>query len=135
MALELQVLSAIALVTGDPRQKSTYRGRGDQREVVGRATDGEGRQVSSVNAVVIADPLGVIGDAQVLLPDLQMTGLEAGAVIRVEGTIQVRLSGREFGVISAQVTGERQTPIGNYVEWAQAAASGKGKPAEIRAAS
>jgi hypothetical protein len=135
MALELQVESAIALVTGDPREKAVYQGQGEQRSKVGRATDAEGRQVSSVNAVVIADPLGVIGDAQVLLPDLQMTGLKAGAAIRLDGQIQVRLSGQQFGVITAQVTAERQTPLGNYIEWAQTAGSGKPRPAgDVKAA-
>jgi hypothetical protein len=124
------------LVTGDPREKAVYQGSGDQRSKVGRATDADGRQVSSVNAGVIADPLGVIGDAQVpLLPDLQMTGLKAGAAIRLDGWIQVRLSGQQFGVITAQVTAERQTPLGNYVEWAQTAGSGKPRPGgDVKAA-
>ena len=125
MAIELEVQSAIALVTSEPREKKTYKGRGDQREETGRATDSDGRPVSTVNAVVIAEPLGLLSDAQVSLPDVQMTGLEPGAAIRLEGRLSVRLSGRDYGAIGAAVTGERLTPIGNYVEWTLAAANGK----------
>ena len=125
MALELELNSAIALVTSEVREKKTYKGRGDQREETGRATDLDGRPVSTVNAVVIAEPLGLMPDAQVSLPDVQMTGLEPGAAIRLEGRLTVRLSGRDYGAIGAAVTGERLTPIGNYVEWTLAAANGK----------
>lgn len=132
MALELELVSAIALVTSEPREKKTYRGRGDQREETGRATDVDGRPVSTVNAVVIAEPLGLMPDAQVSLPDVQMAGLEPGAAIRLEGRLTVRLSGRDFGAIGAAVIGERLTPLGSFVEWAMAAANGK-KPVEARA--
>ena len=54
--------------------------------------------------------------------------------IKLEGRLTVRLAGRDFGVIAATVTGERITPVGNYVEWTQAAANGK-KPVEPRPAS
>ena len=48
--------------------------------------DAEGRPVSGVSAVVIAKPLGMLGDAKVLLPDMQAAGLVPGSIIRVEGT-------------------------------------------------
>ena len=131
MAIELELVSATALVIGDVREKKTYEGRGDARRETGRATDAEGRPVSAVNAVVIAEPLGLLGDAQVSLPDVQMTGLEPGAAIRLEGRLSVRLSGRDFGGIGAAVTGERLTPLGSFVEWTLAAANGK-KPTEAR---
>lgn len=128
MPLEVQVSSAAALVTGEPREKQLYEGQGESRRVRGRATDAEGRPVSGVNAVVIAEPLGLLGDAQLVLPDLQMTGMVPGAVVRIEGQIRVKLSGQQYGVINATVMGERQTPIGNYVEWTAAAVNGKQKP-------
>lgn len=131
MAIELEIQSATALVIGEVREKKIYKGRGDQRVAAGRATDSEGRPVSTVNAVVIAEPLGLLGDAQVSLPDVQMSGLEPGAAIRLEGRLSVRLSGREYGAIGAAVTGERLTPLGSFVEWTLAAANGK-KPTEAR---
>ena len=125
MAIELELVSAVALITGEVREKKIYDGRGDQRREVGRATDSDGRPVSAVNAVVISEPLGLLGDAQVSLPDVQMTGLEPGAAIRLEGRLTVRLSGREYGAIGAAVTGERLAPLGSFVEWTLAAANGK----------
>ena len=47
--------------------------------------DAAGRPVSVVTAVVIAEPIGLLPDAQVQLPDIQMTGLVPGAVVRIEG--------------------------------------------------
>jgi hypothetical protein len=132
MALELELVSAIALVTSEPREKKIYKGRGDQREESGRATDVDGRPVSTVNAVVIAEPLGLVGDAQVSLPDVQLARVEPGMAIRLEGRLSVRLSGRDFGAIGAVVSGERITPLGSFVEWTLAAANGK-KPVEARA--
>lgn len=71
MAIELQLSSSVvALVTSEPRERQVYEGRGDDRKARGRFTDGEGRPVSSVSAVVVADPLGMLGDATVQLPDL-----------------------------------------------------------------
>ena len=46
MAIELQVSSVTALVTSEPRERQIYDGRGDNRTVKGRFTDGEGRPVS-----------------------------------------------------------------------------------------
>jgi hypothetical protein len=133
MAIELEIQTAYALVTGDVRERKVYSGRGEQRVEAGRHTDSDGRPVSMVSAVVVAEPLGLLGDAQVQLPDVQMSGLVPGAAIRLEGRLTVRLSGRDFGAIGAVVSGERLTPIGNFVEWTVAAANGK-KPVEGRAA-
>src|SRR5256885_11783527 len=83
VAFELQVSSVTALVTSEPRERQIYDGRGDDRRVKGRFTDPAGRPVSTVNAVVVAEPVGLLPDAQVQLPDIQMTGLVPGAVIRV----------------------------------------------------
>ena len=74
-----------ALVTGEPRERQVYQGQGDARRVVGRFTDADGRPLSAVSAVVVAEPLGMLGDATVLLPDMQAAGLTPGAIIRVEG--------------------------------------------------
>ncbi len=79
MALELKVSSVTALVTSEPRERQIYEGRGDDRKVKGRFTDAEGRSLSVVNAVVVAEPVGLLPEAQVQLPDIQMTGLEPGA--------------------------------------------------------
>src|SRR5690349_1873085 len=111
MAIELDVQSAVVLVTGEVRERKTYSGRGDQRVESGRAVDSDGRPLSVVTGVVIAEPLGLLGDAQVQLPDVQMSGLVAGAAIRLEGRLSVRLSGRDYGAIGAVVTGERLTPL------------------------
>ena len=119
MAIEVQVSSVIALVTGEAKEKQIWQGQGDNKKSVGRFVDGEGRPVSTVPAVVIADPLGLLGDAKVQLPDMQAAGLVPGAIIRVEGTTLVtRLTGAEFSVIYATVMGgERVTPIGRWQEW------------------
>ena len=85
MAIELQVSSVTALVTSEPRERQIYDGRGDNRTIKGRFTDVEGRPVSTVNAVVVAEPVGLLPDAQVQLPDIQAKGLVPGAVVRVEG--------------------------------------------------
>ena len=122
----------VALVTSEPREKQVYDGRGDDRKVKGRFTDAEGRPVSMVSAVVMAEPVGML-EAMVQLPDVQMTGLAPGAVIRVEGTITARLAGGEYGSIRATVTGERLTPIGQWAEWI-AQARTAGKSADSRAA-
>ena len=71
MAIELQVVSVTALVTSEPRERQIYEGRGDDRKVKGRFVDAYGRPVSSVSAVVLADPIGLLPDAQVQLPDAQ----------------------------------------------------------------
>ena len=117
MAIEVQVSSVTALVTGEPRERQVYQGQGDSRRVVGRFTDGDGRPLSSVPAVVVAEPLGMLGDATVLLPDMQAAGLTAGAIIRVEGNTIARLAGGDFAAIRASVTGERITPVGRWQEW------------------
>ena len=70
MAIELHVSSVTALVTSEPRERQIYEGRGDNRTVKGRFTDGEGRPVSTVNAVVVAEPVGLLPDAQVQLLSL-----------------------------------------------------------------
>ena len=117
MAIELQLSSVVALVTSEPREKQVYDGRGEDRKVRGRFTDAEGRPVSMVSAVVMADPVGMLGEAMVQLPDVQMTGLVPGAVIRVEGTITARLAGGDYGAVRATITGERLTPIGQWADW------------------
>lgn len=132
MAIELPLVSVVALVTSEPRERQIYEGRGDDRKARGRFTDGEGRPVSSVSAVVVADPLGMLGDATVQLPDLQMIGLVPGAVIRVEGTITARLAGADYAAIRATITGERVVPLGQWSEWI--AQHRGGKAAEGRAA-
>src|ERR687896_490950 len=93
MAIELQVSSVTALVTSEPRERQIYDGRGDNRTVKGRFTDAEGRPVSTVNAVVVAEPVGLLPDAQVQLPDIQAKSLVPGAVVRVEGSTIARLTG------------------------------------------
>ena len=134
MAIELQVTSVTALVTSEPRERQIYDGRGDDRRVKGRFLDGAGRPVSVVSAVVVADPVGLLPDAQVQLPDVQMTGLVPGAVVRIEGATTARLSGGDYAAIRSTVTGERITPLGHWTEWIAAAASRSGKPSETRAA-
>ena len=133
MAIELQLSSVVALVTSEPREKQVYDGRGEDRKARGRFTDAEGRPVSMVSAVVMADPVGMLGEAMVQLPDVQMTGLVPGAVIRVEGTITARLAGGDYGSVRATVTGERLTPIGQWADWI-AQARPAVKPADSRAA-
>jgi hypothetical protein len=133
MAIELQVSSVTALVTSEPRERQIYDGRGDNRTVKGRFTDAEGRPVSTVNAVVVAEPVGLLPDAQVQLPDIQAKGLVPGAVVRVEGSTMARLTGGDFAAIRAVVTGERVTPLGQWTDWITAQGRAV-KPAETRAA-
>ena len=135
MAIELQVSSVTALVTSEPRERQIYDGRGDDRKVKGRFMDAAGRPVSVVNAVVLAEPIGLLPDAQVQLPDIQMTGLVPGAVVRIEGVTTARLIGGDYAAIRATVTGERVTPLGHWTEWIAGATAGRaGKPSETRAA-
>jgi hypothetical protein len=134
MALELKVSAVTALVTSEPREKQIYEGRGDDRKVKGRVTDAEGRPLSAVNAVVVAEPVGLLPEAQVQLPDIQMTGLEPGAIVRIDGATTARLIGGEYSSIRAIVTGERVTPLGQWVDWIASAAGRAGKPSETRAA-
>src|SRR5918997_3000789 len=133
MAIELQVSSVTALVTSEPRERQIYDGRGDNRTVKGRFTDPEGRPVSTVNAVVVAEPVGLLPDAQLQLPDIQARALVPGAVVRVEGSTLARLTGGDFAAIRAVVTAERVTPLGQWTDWITAQ-SRAGKPAETRAA-
>ena len=123
MAIELQLVSAVAMITGEPREKQLYRGTGEARQSLGRATDDEGRPVSVVNAVVVAEPVGLLPDAVIQLPDLQMTGLKPGAAVRLDGRLTARLVGGDYAAIRATVAGELLTALGSYVEWANAAAA------------
>jgi integrase len=66
----------------------------------------------------------------VQLPDIQMTGLVPGAVIRIEGATTARLTGGNYAAIRATVTGERVTPLGQWTEWITAAAGRAGKPSK-----
>jgi hypothetical protein len=135
MAIELQVVSVTALVLSEPRERQVYEGRGDDRRAKGRVVDGSGRPLSSVSAVVLAEPIGLLPDATVQLPDSQMTGLVPGAVVRVEGGLMVRLAGGDFAAIRATVTGERIEPLGRWADWIGSAVNGKsGKAGEPRAA-
>src|SRR5918997_1225096 len=134
MAIELQVTSVTALVTSEPRERQIYDGRGDDRKVKGRFVDGSGRPVSVVSAGGVAEPGGLLSDAQLQLPDIQMTGLVPGAVVRIEGATTARLSGGDYGAIRATVTGERITPLGQWVEWIASQSGRTGKPSETRAA-
>jgi len=133
MAIEIPLTSVTALVTGEPRERQLYEGRGDDRKVKGRATDSEGRPVTVVTAVVLAEPLGLLGDASVQLPDIQAAGLVPGAVIRVEGNLSVRLSGGDYAAIRSTVTGERVAPLGHWSDWV-ANAGRLTKPADSRQA-
>jgi hypothetical protein len=135
MAIELQVVSVTALVLSEPRERQVYEGRGDDRRAKGRVTDLSGRPLSSVSAVVLAEPIGLLPDATVQLPDSQMTGLVPGAVVRVEGGLSVRLAGGDFAAIRATVTGERVEPLGRWADWIGSAVNGKSsKVGEPRAA-
>jgi hypothetical protein len=135
MAIELQVVSVTALVLSEPRERQVYEGRGDDRKSKGRVVDGSGRPLSSVSAVVLAEPIGLLPDATVQLPDSQVTGLVPGAVVRVEGGLMVRLAGGDFAAIRATVTGERVEPLGRWADWIGSAVNGKsGKSGEPRAA-
>ena len=92
----------------------------------------EGRPLSGVPAVVMAEPLGMLGVATVLLPDVQAAGLVPGAIVRVEGATTAKLAGGDFSSIRATVTGERVTPIGRWQDWiaqARPAKSGEGRAA------
>jgi hypothetical protein len=117
MAIELQVTSVTALVTGEPRERHIWQGKGDDKVAVGRVTDGEGRPLSAFPAVVVAAPLGLLGDASVVIPDMQAANLALGTVVRVEGITTARLAGGDFAAIRATVTGERITPVGQFQAW------------------
>ena len=117
MAIEIPLTSVTALVTGEPRERQLYEGRGEDRKVKGRATDSEGRPVTVVTAVVLAAPIGLLGDANLQLPDIQAAGLVPGAVVRVEGNLSARLSGGDYAAIRSTVAGDRVTPLGQWSDW------------------
>ena len=132
MAIELQVSSVTALVIDEPKERQVYKGKGDKREAAGRLTDAEGRPVSGVSAVVMAEPLGMLGDATVLLPDVQAAGLVPGSIIRIEGATTAKLAGGDYAAIRTTVTGERVTPIGRWQDWiaqGRPAKAGEGRAA------
>lgn len=133
MAIELQVTAVVALVTSEPKERKTYEGRDENRKETGRLTDGQGRPLSAVSAVLLAEPLGLLPDAQLQLPDLQMTGLRPGAVVQVEGQLTVRLAGGDYASIRTTVTGERLAPLGQWAEWIGQHRP-TSKPADSRAA-
>ena len=81
--------------------------------------------MSTVNAVVVAEPVGLLPDAQVQLPDIQATGLVPGAVVRIEGSTTARLTGGDYAAIRAIVTGERVTPLGQWTDWIAAQRPGR----------
>src|SRR3712207_9592592 len=112
MALELKVSSVTALVISEPRERQIYEGGGDDRKVKGRVTNAEGRPLSAVNAVVVAEPVGLLPEAQVQLPDIQMTGLEPGAIVRIDGATTARLIGGDYFSISGTVTRGGGDPLG-----------------------
>lgn len=91
-------------------------------------------QVVSVTALVLSEPIGLLPDATLQLPDLQMSGLTPGAVVRVEGGLSVRLLGGGYAAIRATVTGERVEPLGRWADWIGTALAGKGKTGDARAA-
>ena len=93
MAIELQVSSVTALVTSEPRERQIYDGRGDNRTVKGRFTDPEGRPVSTVNAVVVAEPVGLLPDAQVQLVD-GARKLDGSGGRRVNGLVSLGIAVR-----------------------------------------
>ena len=134
MAIELQVVSVTALVLSEPRERQVYEGRGDDRVAKGRAVDGSGRPLSSVSAVVLAEPIGLLPDATVQLPDSQVTVLVPGAVVGVEGGLSVRLAGGDYGAVRAAVAGGRGEPLDRWADWIGSALAGKGKPGDARAA-
>lgn len=117
MAIELQVSSVTALITSEARERQVYRGQGEKRESVGRLTDSSGRPLSGASAVVMCEPLGMLPEATVLLPDMQAAGLVVGAVIRIEGTTTARLAGGDYASIRTTVTGEHITPVGRWQDW------------------
>jgi hypothetical protein len=120
MAIEVQVSSVTALVTGEPREKKVHQGSGDRR-VAGRATDAEERPLSTVSAPVVVEPLGLSGEVTLQLSDLQATGLVPGVSIRVEESTTARLTGGDYETIRATVTGARGIPRGQWLEWVASA--------------
>src|SRR3712207_9480726 len=95
MAIDIPLTSVTALVTGEPRERQLYEGRGEDRKIKRRATDSEGRPVTVVTAVVLAPPIGLLGDANLQLLDIQAAGLVTGPVVRVAGHLSARLAGGE----------------------------------------
>jgi hypothetical protein len=69
MPIDVQVSAVTALIVSEPKERQVYEGRGDDKKAKGRATDPEGRPVSAVTAVVLCEPLGLLGDVTVLLPE------------------------------------------------------------------
>lgn len=113
-AVSLKVpAGVVALVMSEPRERQAYTGSGDARQVTGRAMDAEGRPVSSFSALLVGDAFGMIGDATVQVPDAQVTGLEAGSAVRLEGTVSLRISGADYGAVRSVVTAERLSPLGD----------------------
>lgn len=121
MALEVPVSAVTALVTSAAREKQVYEGRGDDKKPKGRLTDAEGRPVSGVSAVVWCNPLGMLPDVTVLLPDIQAKSLVPGAIVQIDGSTVARLAGGDYAAIRSTITGERVTPLGMWADWVSSA--------------
>ena len=105
----------VALVLTDPKERQSYAGTGDSRTVTGRAVDGDGRPVSSFSALLVGDAFGMVGDATVQVPDGQVTGLESGSAVRLEGAVWLKATGGDYGAVRTVVTAERLSPLGDGV--------------------
>ena len=135
MAIEVQVSAVTVLVTSEPKERMTYEYQGDKKVPKGRLADADGRPLTGVSAVVVCEPLGMLGEAQVLLPDVQARALAMGAIVRVEGShVVAKLTGGDFASIRATITGERVSPVGQWLEWVAGAGRPSGKPSDTRAA-
>jgi len=100
-------------ITGQPRPRSQYSGRGDSRVVTGRECDANGAPVSGFDSVIVSDALGVTPGATVVLPDALVADIPVGAVVGVTGSngLTARIVGGDFGSTRLSVFGVTEIRI------------------------
>lgn len=104
--MEIQLgQNAIAVVTKSARERQSYTGTGDKRQIVGRLTDDQGRPLSGASVLLSTEAMGIIPDATVLVPDAQTEQLAEGAVVMLAGKMSARIVGGDFGAVRSTVSG------------------------------
>lgn len=120
--------NAIAVVTKPARERQSYSGTGDKRQVVGRLTDDQGRPLSGASVLLSTEAMGIIPDATVLIPDAQTELLAEGAVVMLAGKMSARIVGGDFGAVRSTVSGiEAVQQVGEIASILAATAKGASK--------
>ena len=115
--MQIQIHGMSAIVTSRPTERQEYEGKGEQRKVIGRLRDSEGRALSGASVVVITQEVGMVSDGTIYVPDGVAMKLVEGTVVSVPGTAVLRMMGGDYGSIRGSVTGVSDvSPRGTLVD-------------------